>query len=156
MKRHYTFALVAVLLFSSCFTIKPVEYKRTENFALSSNNNSPLVTFGIVFHNPNKFGCTISDIESEGSINSKLVFNAGVTTKVKAKASSDVTFPVTANLAKMELSQLLGTGLNLLLNDEAIPMKVKGTIKVRKFIFSKTYHFDYTQSIDKAWLMKMF
>jgi LEA14-like dessication related protein len=115
-----------------------------------------MVTFGIVFHNPNKFGCTISDIESEGSINSKLVFNAGVISKVKAKAGSDVTFPVTANLAKMELSQLLGTGLNLLLNDEAIPMQVKGKLKVRKFIFCKTYHFDYTQSIDKAWLRKLF
>jgi LEA14-like dessication related protein len=149
-------AFIILVAFSSCFTIKPVEFKRTENFALGSNNKSPLVTFGIVFFNPNKFGCTISDIESEGSINSRLVFNAGVDTKVKAKGRSEVSFPVTANLAKMELSQLLGTGLNLLLNDEAIPMQVKGKLKVRKFLFSKTYHFDYTQRIDKAWLMKIF
>jgi LEA14-like dessication related protein len=155
MKR-FLFAVIAVMLLSSCFTIKPVEFKRTENFSVSSNNNSPMVTFGLVFYNPNKFGCTISDIESEGSINDRLVFNAGVNSKVRAKSRSDVTFPVTANLAKMELSQLLGTGLNLLLNDEAIPMKVKGKLKVRRFIFSKTYHFDYTQSIDKAWLRKLF
>src|SRR6187401_280 len=118
MSRHFLFAVTALLFFSSCFTIKPVEFRRTENFSVATNNNSPMVTFGLVFHNPNKFGCTISDIESEGSINSKLVFNAGVKSKVKAKAGSDVTFPVTANLAKMQLSQLLGTGLNLLLNDE--------------------------------------
>lgn len=150
--------LLAVILLacSSCFTMKPVEFRRTENFGLGSNNKSPMVTFGIVFYNPNGFGCTVSDIESEGSINSRLVFNAGVTSKVKAKRKSEVSFPVTANLAKMELSQLLGTGLNLLLNDEAIPMQVKGKLKVRKFLFSKTYHFDYTQRIDKAWLMKLF
>ena len=155
MTRHIT-AVVFLLTLSSCFPLKPVEFRRTENFGLGSNNNSPLMTFGIVFYNPNKFGCTISGIESEGSINNRLVFNAGVTTKVKAKARSEVTFPVTANLARMDLSQLLGSGLNLLLNDEAIPMKVKGKIRVKKFIFSKTYYFDYTQSIDKAWLRKIF
>jgi len=150
------FAFVLLFAFSSCFTIKPVEFRRTENFGLGSNNNSPLVTFGIVFYNPNSFGCTVSDVESEGSINNTLVFNAGIASKVKAKRKSEVSFPVTANLAKMQLSQMLGTGLNLLLNDEAIPMKVKGKLKVRKFLFSKTYHFDYTQRIDKAWLMKIF
>jgi len=156
MKKYSLIALPALFFFSSCFTIKPVEFRRTENFSVASNNNSPMVTFGIVFYNPNGFGCTISNIESEGSINSRLVFNAGIASKIKAKRKSEVAFPVTANLAKMDLGQLLGTGLNLLLNDEAIPMKVKGSVRVRKFIFSKTYHFDYTQSIDKAWLRKLF
>ena len=156
MRLNCFLGISILLVLSSCFTMKPVEFRRTENFSVAGNNNSPLVSFGIVFHNPNKFGCTISDIESEGSIQDRLLFNAGVKSKVRAKANSDVTFPVTANLAKMQVSQLLGTGLNLLLNDEAIPMKVKGSLKVRKFIFSKTYRFDYTQSIDKAWLRKLF
>ena len=115
-----------------------------------------MVTFGIVFYNPNNFGCTVSDIESEGSLKSRILFNAGVETKIKAKRKSEVSIPVTANLAKMDLSQLFDTGLNLLMNDEAIPMQVKGSVRVRKFLFSKTYHFDYTQRIDKAWLRKLF
>jgi hypothetical protein len=155
MKRYFLSAL-AISVLTSCFTIKPVEFRKTENFSVSRNNKSPLVTFGIVFYNPNGFGCTISDIESEGSLQGRLIFNAGIATKVKAKRKSEVSLPVTANIANMDPSQLLGTGLNLLLNDEAIPMQVKGSVKVRKFLFTKTYHFDYTQSIDKAWLRKLF
>ena len=148
--------LLAGSLLSSCMTIKPVEFKGTENFSVSSNNNSPMVNFGIVFHNPNSFGCTVTDVESEGLLNDRLLFNAGLDTKVHAGANSDFIFPVTAKVAKMDFTQLLGTGLNLLLNDEVIPMKVKGSLKIRKFIFSKTYRFDYTQRIDKALLKKLF
>lgn len=114
------------------------------------------MNFGIVFHNPNTFGCTVSAVQSEGSLNNRLVFQAGTSTSVKAAGKSDFTFPVTAKLARMDFSQLLGAGINLLLNDEAIPMQVKGKIKVKKFLFSKTYQFDYTQRIDKAQLMKIF
>jgi hypothetical protein len=153
---RYFFSAIVLLLFSSCFTIKPVEFRKTENFSVTRNNNSPLVTFGIVFYNPNGFGCTISDIKSEGSLKGRLLFNAGLSTRIKAKRKSEVSLPVTANIAKMDPGQLLGTGLNLLLNDEAIPMQVKGSVKVRKFLFTKTYDFDYTQSIDKAWLRKLF
>jgi hypothetical protein len=149
-------AAAAGMLLSSCAAIKPVEFRRTENFSVTSNNNQPLVSFGIVFYNPNGFSCTVSDIQSEGWLGGRILFNAGMKSKVRAKKNSDFTFPVTAAPAQMDLGQLLGTGLNLLLNDEAIPMKVKGKIKVRKFIFSKTYDFDYTQSIDKALLRKLF
>jgi hypothetical protein len=154
--KQVTIILIAGSFFSSCMTIRPVEFVRTENFSVSSNNNSPVINFGIVFHNPNSFGCTITDVESEGMLNDRLLFNAGAGTKVHAGAGSDFTFPVIAKAAKMDFTQLLGTGLNLLLNDEVIPMKVKGSLKIRKFIFSKTYHFDYTQRIDKALLKKLF
>ena len=150
------FAGACCLFFPSCITMKPVEFVRTENFSVSGNNNSPMVSFGIVLHNPNAFGCTITGIESEGMFNGRLLFNGGIQNKIKVKRKSDATFPVTAQLAKMDLMQLLGTGINLLLNDEAIPMKVSGQIRVRKFIFTRTYHFDYTQSIDKALLRKLF
>jgi len=156
MNRRLSLAIVVSAFATSCFTMKPVEYKRTENFSVTSNNNSPILNFGLVFHNPNAFGCTISNVESEGTLNNRLVFNAGVATKIRARKKSDFTFPVSAVLAKMDMGQLLGSGINLLLNDEAIPLKVKGKITVRKFIFSKTYEFDYTQSLDKALLKKLF
>jgi len=144
------------LLLSSCFSMKPVEFLRTENFSVTSNNNAPILNFAIVFHNPNAFGCTITSIESEGTVSNRLLFNAGIATKVRAKKKSDFSFPVTARLAKMDFNQLLGSGINLLLNNEAIPMQVKGEFRMKKFIFSKTYKFDYTQRIDKAQLMKLF
>ena len=155
MKRFFV-TPVLLLLFSSCITIKPVEFRRTENFSVSGKGSAPGVSFGIVFHNPNSFGCTVSNLESEGSLNNRLFFTAGIDTKIRAAANSDIVFPVNAKLANMDLSQLLGTGLNLLLNNEAIPMQVKGKLKIRKFIFSKTYQFDYTERIDKAVLKKLF
>jgi len=156
MKRQILFATISCLLLSSCLSLKPVEFMRTENFSVRDSNNTPLLSFGIVFHNPNSFGCTISDIESAGTFNDKLAFNAGIKTKVRAKGNSDFSFPVTARLAKMDFNQLLGAGLNLLLNDEAIPMQVKGKIKMKKWFFSRTYDFSYTQRIDKAILKKIF
>lgn len=156
MNFQKTVLAVTLLLLSSCITMKPVQFLRTENFSVSSNNNSPVVSFGLVFYNPNSFGCTVAGIESEGSMDKKLIFNAGFSTKVKASRKKEFTFPVSAVLARMDLKQLLGTGINLLLNDEIIPMQVKGKVRIRKFIFSKTYDFEYTQRIDKAWLMKLF
>ncbi|MEO8088198.1 MAG: LEA type 2 family protein [Bacteroidota bacterium] len=156
MTKQILYVSFSCIFFTSCITMKPVEFRRTENFSVTGNNNAPLINFGIVFHNPNTFGCTISDIESEGSFNNQVAFNAGIKTKVRAKANSDFTFPVTARIAKLDFNQLLGAGLNLLLNNEAIPMKVKGKIKMKKWLFSRTYDFNYTQSIDKAELKKLF
>ncbi|CAN5465012.1 hypothetical protein BH11BAC1_BH11BAC1_20520 [soil metagenome] len=156
MTKQILYVSFSCIFLTSCFTLKPVEFRRTENFSVTTNNNQPLLNFAIVFHNPNAFGCTLSDIESEGSFNNKVAFNADVKTKVRAKSNSDFTFPVNARMAKMDFNQLLGAGLNLLLNDEAIPMKVKGKIKMKKWLFSKTYEFNYTQSIDKAELRKLF
>ena len=151
-----TVLISCIIFLSSCLTLKPVEYKRTENFSVASNNNSPMLSFGIVFYNPNAFGCTITGIESEGSLNNRLVFNAGISTPLRVQRKREVAVPVTARLAQMDLNQLLSSGINLLFNDEKLPVKVTGKIKIRKFIFSRTYGFDYTQGIDKAVLKKLF
>lgn len=156
MKKQFLFAAILPFLLSACITMKPIEFRRAENFSVSSNNNSPLLNFGLVFYNPNAFGCTITDIQSEGALKDQQVFNAGMNTKLRIKSKSDFSIPVTARMAKMNFGQLLGAGLNLLLNDEAIPMKVKGRIKVRKWFISKSNTFDYTQAIDKAQLKKLF
>ncbi len=155
MKKLLLSAFICLLL-NSCYTIKPIEFRRAENFSASKNNGSPKVSFGIVFHNPNSFGCTISTIESMGELNNQLIFNASIQNSVRAKGNSDFTFPVSADVAKMDWKQLLGSGINLLLNNEAVPMKVKGKITVKKFIFSKTFNFDYTERIDKTMLQKLF
>ncbi|MCX6275824.1 MAG: LEA type 2 family protein, partial [Bacteroidetes bacterium] len=139
MKKLFLFASILPFLLSACITIKPIEFRRAENFSVSSNNNSPLLNFGLVFYNPNAFGCTITDIQSEGALKDQQVFNAGMNTKISIKSKSDFAIPVTARMAKMNFGQLLGAGFNLLLNDEAIPMKVKGRIKVRKWFISKSY-----------------
>ena len=156
MKKFFLFAAIPAFLLSSCITMKPIEFRRAENFSVSSNNNSPLLNFGLVFYNPSSFGCTITDIYSEGALKDQQVFNAGMNTGIRIKSKSDFSIPVTARMAKMDFGQLLGAGLNLILNDEAIPMKVTGTIKVRKWFISRSYNFDYTQAIDKAQLKKLF
>lgn len=156
MKKQFLLAGILSFLLISCITIKPIEFRRAENFSVSSNNNSPLLNFSLVFYNPNAFGCSITDIYSEGALKDQQVFNAGMNTGIKVISKSNFSIPVTARMAKMDLGQLLGAGLNLLLNDEAIQMKVKGKIKVRKWFISKSYDFDYTQAIDKAQLKKLF
>jgi LEA14-like dessication related protein len=156
MKKRFLFAAILPLLISSCITIKPIEFRRAENFSVSSNNNSPLLNFGLVFYNPNGFGCSITSIQSEGELKDQQVFTAGINTGIKVKGKSDFSIPVTARMAKMDFGQLLGAGLNLLLNDEAMRMKVRGKIKIRKWFISRSYNFDYTQAIDKAQLKKLF
>src|SRR6476620_6909500 len=86
---------------AGCYTWKPVQFIRTENFSVSGTKQSPAVAFGIVFHNPNSFGCTVTALESEGSFNNQVVFNAGIGAKVHAISNRDFIFPVTAQLAKM-------------------------------------------------------
>ncbi len=156
MKQQILFAACLCFLLSSCLSIKPIEFKRTENFFVSSNNKSPVVNFMIVFYNPNSFGCSISYIESEGTLKDQLVFVAEMKTRTRAKSKTEFFIPVNAYIGNMDIGQLLGAGLNLLLNDEAIPMEVKGKIRMRKYFFTKTYYFDFNQAIDKSQIKKLF
>ena len=156
MTRLVLFLFICCFLFTSCVSMKPVEFMRTENFSVTGDNKKRLVQFDLVFHNPNGFGCTVDRITSDGWISNRQLFSAGVNGKVRAKSRRDFSVPVTASPANMDFGQLLETGLQLLLKDEKIPFKVSGTIRMKKFIFRKTYHFDYTQGIDKAQLKKLF
>lgn len=156
MKRYSLALAIAFVLLQACITVRPVEFRKVENFSVTSNNNAPLLNFSLVFYNPNTFGCNVEEIHSEGAFNGQQVFNAGNLSRIRVKRKSVFSVPVTARISKMDFSQVLGAGLNLLLNDEAVPMKVNGKIKMKKCFFTKTVPFNYNQPLDKALLKKLF
>ena len=71
MRVQIVFFLLLTSLLQSCLILKPVEFRRAENFSLTTVNNAPLLNFGLVFKNPNRFGCKIADIHLEGAVNSQ-------------------------------------------------------------------------------------
>ncbi len=141
---------------SSCITMKPVEFKSAEKFVVSKVNNSYDINFSMLFFNPNSFGCTITSLEAIGIRDKQLFFNTDMKTKLRISRKSNFDIPVNATLTKMDLNNLLGTGISLFLNNENSVIEVKGKIRMRKFLFARTYKFYFTQTIDKDRLLKLF
>jgi len=154
MRLKYSILAACCALCSSCITMKPPEYRRIENF--SSSGNPVMVSFGIVLHNPNGFGCTISTAGVDGTLNGKQLLHADMSTALHIKHRADAVLTLSAVIEQPDMKQLLGAGAALLLSGDAIPLHLSGKITLRKFILRKNYTFDYTVPMDKALLRKYF
>lgn len=156
MKKLLAAIALASLLLSSCISLRPVELKRVENLSIVGGNDSLKLTISLAFFNPNRFGCTITDITSEGAIRNRPLFQTGISKNIRAKSKSDFTIPVTAYVMNKDLGKLLSVGISLLVNDETVPMNINGKLKIKKWFLYRSFQFNSNQTIDKAQLRKLF
>lgn len=145
----------AIAFLSSC-AIQPVTLKKIDQFTTTKSGTGPAVSFNLVFHNPNAFAITISKVESKGTLNNLDIFDISIPANLRTTATNDFSIPVSASLKQFNLDQLLGTGLHLLFTNESVPINIKGKVKLKKFIFSKTYEFEFMEEIKKSELKKLF
>lgn len=148
--------LFLILFLSSCFTIRPLEFKGTENITTNRTDTAFEMTFDVAMHNPNNVSIRLSKLEAEVTIDDLPLGKAGLSQSVRLTRNSDFTLPIGAKASLVDLINLSGIGLNLYLGNQSATATIKGNMTLKKFIFSKKIQFEYKEKIDSKTLKTLF
>ena len=139
--------------FASSCKVENIQYKRIENLSFTGISNNPGINLDMIYFNPNKVGCRISKMGCFIiSGNDTLADVSGRMQSVKLKPQSDFSVPVSSTLNAPAMMQLASRGF---LNGGDIPVRISGSVTIRKFIFSKKYQFAATEKFNSRQLFKL-
>ena len=150
------FIFILLFLFSSCFTLQPVEFKKADNITTQKTDSDFLVTMDLSMYNPNSYGIRLSDLATSITIDDQPLGIASSSQQIKLARKSDFILPVNAKASLADLLNLSGIGLNLLLGNKTATATIKGKMTLKKFIFTKKIEFEYKQKIDNNILKSLF
>jgi LEA14-like dessication related protein len=149
-------ALLLLLTLSSCFTIKPVEYKKTENIATAKTDSGFQMTFDLSMHNPNNWSLKLSNVETDVFVDNVILGKANLAEPIRLTRNSDFIIPMKATSSFVDLSKFANVGIGLLFGNKTATATIKGEITLKKFIFRKKYQFEYNEKIDAEFLQSLF
>ena len=141
--------LLVILLCSSCLTRKNIDFKSIENVTYASENNSPVIKFDLKIHNPNNWGLRVTDVNTNVSIDNKMIGSTLLPETIKIARKSDILIPMQLNLSLADLLTFLPQGLSLFTgNKTTINTSVDGGITLKKFLFRKRIAINLKQELD--------
>lgn len=137
------------IIFSSCAPIKPIEYKYIDNFSISEFSLNPEVKVDVHLNNPNSIGAKIKEIKIDVYVNKTKLSSVCMDANGCIRAVGDFVVPMSAHVSLLEIAKLIPNGIGAFFGEKEIPIDVKGSVTIKKFIFSKTFSFDYTEKMTK-------
>ncbi|WMJ71759.1 LEA type 2 family protein [Cytophagaceae bacterium ABcell3] len=140
------FALIPFLF--ACQPLKPVEFREVEYVQLEKlSRGKANVEVAIKLHNPNKRKFTVTDHHLDVLLNNKPIGNILNEGKVVIPAKSDTTYILHAEADLGNITKNLPMLIGIFAKGEA-DLTLKGDIKVKSMIFSKTIPVETTEKIN--------
>lgn len=129
-----------LLILMSCAKPKDFEYRDTRNIKVNSIGfNQSVLSFELVYFNPNSFGIDLKQINSDVFIDSMYLGKFQLDTMMHINQMSEFALPAKINL---EMKTILLNSAKLLLNKEML-IQAKGTVKAGRNGIYKTVPFLY-------------
>lgn len=142
------FSLLFIAVLSSCKISDELQYKGFNNFKLSGDTKNPSVGVDVTLYNPNPIGVKIKTMNLTVDVNHSQLGTIGLDDPVKLKSKQNFTLPIMMETSMDQLQTLTKPGLQSLLFDKPLAFEISGTITLRKFIFKKTYDFNYADELN--------
>jgi LEA14-like dessication related protein len=144
MKRISIVFLLCLVFFSSCITLKEPQVKTINNVdATGILSAHPKITFDVIVYNPNSIGLTITDFKLNVLMGKKSLADITNARPYNVEPESDATVPMVIEPTADQLSLWLQASLSGLGQTDQEKFNGVGSLKVRKFLFSKTIHFRF-------------
>jgi hypothetical protein len=140
------FILLAVS-FTSCKIYAPT-LKSLDKVSIQRSGSTGFVAgTEAVIHNPNRVRISVKSMNLIASINGKPLATIGKTTPMLIKRNSDFSIPLSIEVVSLE--SVFGDFNSLLgLFSKEVVLQLKGTIKLRAFLFLKrNYAVEYKQKV---------
>ncbi len=129
-----------LFILMSCAKPKDFEYRDTRNIKVNSIGfNQSVLSFELVYFNPNSFGIDLKQINSDVFIDSMYLGKFQLDTMMHINQMSEFALPAKINL---EMKTILLNSAKLLLNKEML-IQAKGTVKAGRNGIYKTVPFLY-------------
>ncbi len=141
--------LLILLLFSSCLSKKNVTFKNIENINYKTENNSPVLNFDLVIHNPNNWGLRISEIDTKVLVEDRQIGITALPKTIRIGRNADVSIPLQLKLSLVDLMTFLPQGLSLFTGQKTkVNTSVDGEITLKKFLFKKRIAVNLKQEVE--------
>lgn len=137
----------------SCAPLRPLEFQSVKELKVENALLAPKVSASLHFFNPNSVGCTVKKFDLDVFINAGRVTSVAVG-RQRLPANSEFSVPLSATVPYSELLKLLAPGLSSFQEGKKIPLELKGSVTLKKFLFSKTYPVHYTEQINLKELIR--
>ncbi|MFN0274701.1 MAG: LEA type 2 family protein [Chitinophagales bacterium] len=139
---------IFVSVFTSCASLKTLDYKGFDGFQLESLSTAPNVNLNLHLYNPNPIGATLKNMDIALTVNNIIIGNIALEEKVRMKKHSDFVLPIEIGTSITQLGTLAKPGLEAIFSDKGIPFELSGELTLTKFwIFRKKFHFDYIDEV---------
>jgi len=140
------FCLISLLI-TACAPLKPLEFRSLSDFQVHHLASSPELSINLNLHNPNSLGGKVKDFHLDFFLAETPL--ASIQLKnVHMPSRSDFTLPLTTSASYEELMKFLPAGIAGFNSGKQIPVKLNGSVTIKKFIFSRTLPFEFHDSIN--------
>ncbi|MCU0386194.1 MAG: LEA type 2 family protein [Flavihumibacter sp.] len=142
------FLLLSFLSITGCRQPEIPEYQALENFSLGKiGMKETVVSADLKYYNPNNYELQFRRADLEIAINDRPVGNTVLDTLIRIPKKDTFYVPVQM---KVNMKQLLGNALTLLMNDE-LDIKVNGTIRMGRSGFFMNIPVNYQGKQKIEW-----
>ena len=142
MRFFFLFSLLALL--NSCITLQAPQVKAISNLKTSGLlSANPHVKFDIQMYNPNAISLALTDFNVNVSYGNLSLALLHLDTLQDVAAQSNFTVPLSFQPSKEQINNILQSGLGMFNQGNESKVKGTGSIRVRKFIFGKTFNFSF-------------
>jgi len=137
-----------ITISSSCSISEELQYKGYNNFKVSATGNKPEINVDVKLYNPNPIGAKLKNFDIELVVEDQRIGSACLDEPVKMKAREEFILPIIMQTSLDQLAGLTKPGLESLLFNKPLAVEITGNVTVRKFIFKKSFDFNYTDSLN--------
>ena len=142
----YVFCLTSLFI-TACAPLRPLEFRSLSDFKVEHLTSSPSLSINLNLHNPNSFGGTMKEFHLDFFL-SDVPIAAIQLQHVRMPSRSDFTLPLASNTSYEQIIKFLPSGISSFNSGKQIPVKLTGSVTVKKFIFKRTLPFEFHDSIN--------
>lgn len=114
-------------------------------------NSVPEVKFDIICFNPNTVGCRLKDMDCNVISGKDTIAYAYSNDQLRINPNVEIKIPVNSRISPATILKLSSASL---FNKSGIPLDLKGSITVKKFILRKKFHYQVTEKINPSQLFQ--
>jgi len=144
--KSFAFCLMSLFIVA-CKPLKPLEFRSVSDFKIENALVSPQVTANLNFFNPNSVGGTIKKFQLDVSLQQAPLTTVSLTNQ-RMPANSNFSLPLNVSIPYSQLIKFVPLGIASLQGGKDIPVDLKGTLTVKKFLFSKKFPIEYHDKIS--------
>ncbi len=139
--------IVVLSLFFLFSCVKPIHIGKIESVKLNSLSGSSLnIDVKMPIQNPNFFKIKVLEANLNLTFNSTVLGGFNFPEPIILSAASDKSYSIPIEFKRIDM--LTGImGLASVFTEKQAKVKIKGTVKARAFIFTKTYKVDEESSV---------
>ncbi|HYV91076.1 MAG TPA: LEA type 2 family protein [Chitinophagales bacterium] len=142
----YIFCLTSLFM-TACAPLKPLEFRSLSDFKVEKLTSTPSLSVNLNLHNPNSFGGTMKEFHLDFFLSDVPIATIQLQ-NIRMPSQSDFTLPLSTNPSYEQLIKLLPSGISSFTSGKQIPVKLTGSVTVKKFIFKKRLPFEFHDSIN--------